>query len=219
MQEIAANITFLSFINACGAFKSHSWELCEPRPRYSRATPSFPAPLDRCAGHSGRTFLKASIKSALVLTTAAAIALTCLDLRPAVAAPEGGAAIVKQGTGADEFSAAQKKRRRARGVNPAIPLAAFGAIIGTIGTIAAEQRRRDYYERYYDGPYEGGYVYRQPRVYHQPYSAPAPVYRHYGQGPRGNLGGRPYDYGPRGYLGPGANPQLGNPAGGDRTPP
>lgn len=163
--------------------------------------------------------MRSSFKSALVFTTAAAIALTSLDLRPAAAAPEGGAAVAKQDTAATDLSAA-RKRRRGRGVNPAIPLAAFGAIIGTIGGIAAEQRRRDYYERYYDGPYEGGYVYQQPRVYHQPYSAPAPVYRHYGQGPRGNLGGRPYDYGPRGYLGPGANPQLGNqPAGGDRTPP
>jgi hypothetical protein len=115
--------------------------------------------------------LRASFKSALVLTTAAAIALTCLDLRPAAAAPEGGATIVKQRASAEDFSAA-RKRRRGRGVNPAIPLAAFGAIMGTIGSLAAEQRRRDYYERYYDGPY-----YAPPQQYY----APAPVYRpHYG---------------------------------------
>ena len=51
-------------------------------------------------------------KSALVLTTAAAIALTSFDLRPAQAAPESGPAIAKQ-NGADEFSA-QRKRRRGR---------------------------------------------------------------------------------------------------------
>jgi hypothetical protein len=156
--------------------------------------------------------MPSSFKSPLILTTALAIALTGLDLRPAAAAPESGPAIVKQNAGAGEFSAA-RKRRRGRGVNPAIPLAAFGAIVGTIGGIAAAQQRRDDYERYYDGPYRGGYV------YHQPYAEPRPDYRQYHRGPQGNLGGRAYDYGPRGYLGPGANPQLGNPTGGDRTPP
>ena len=52
-------------------------------------------------------------KSALVLTTAAAIALTSFDLRPAQAAPESGPAIAKQ-NGADEFSAQRKRRRGAR---------------------------------------------------------------------------------------------------------
>ena len=68
-------------------------------------------------------------KSALVLTTAAAIALTSFDLRPAQAAPDSGPAIARQ-NGADEFSA-QRKRRRG-GVHPAVPLAAFGVIAGTI---------------------------------------------------------------------------------------
>jgi len=116
--------------------------------------------------------MPSSFKSTLVLTSALAIALTTLDLRPAAAA----SALAMQNGGAIEFGAA-RKHRRARGVNPAIPLAAFGAIVGTIGSIAAAQQRRDYYERYYAGPYEGGYV------YHQPYAAPAPVYRHYGYGP------------------------------------
>ena len=160
--------------------------------------------------------MRSSLKSTLVLTTALAIALTSLDLRPAAATPESGPAIVKQNGGEFEFGAA-RKRRRYRG-NPAVPLAAFGAIIGTIGGIAVAQQRRDYYERDYDGPYYGGYG---GRAYHQPYAAPAPVYRHYQQAPRGSLGGRPYDYGPRGYLGPGATPQLGNPRppGGDTVPP
>jgi hypothetical protein len=133
--------------------------------------------------------MRSSFKSTFVLTTALAIALTSLDQRPAAATPEGGPAIVKQNAGATDFSAA-RKRRRGRGVNPAIPLAAFGAIVGTIGAVAAEQRRRDYYERYYDGPYQGRYVYEQP------YVAPAPVYQHHGyhrgyQGPPGYRG--PYE--------------------------
>ena len=56
-------------------------------------------------------------KSALVLTTAAAIALTSFDLRPAQAAPEGGPAIAKQ-NGADEFSAQRKRRRDAASTRP-----------------------------------------------------------------------------------------------------
>lgn len=163
--------------------------------------------------------MRSSLKSTLVLTTALAIALTSLDLRPAAATPESGPAIVKQNGGEFEFGAARKGRRY-RG-NPAVPLAAFGAIIGTIGGIAVAQQRRDYYERDYDGPYRGGYVYHQPYA-HQPYAAPAPVYRQYHHAPQRSLGGRPYDYGPRGYLGPGATPQLGNPTppgGGDRAAP
>src|ERR1043166_1301959 len=114
-------------------------------------------------------------KSALVLTTAAAIALTSFDLRPAQAAPDNGPAIAKQNR-ADEFSA-QRKRRRG-GVNPAVPLAAFGVIAGTIAGIAAAERRRDYYERPYYAPHAyGEYGYAQPygyapgyapRVYHHP---------------------------------------------------
>ena len=155
--------------------------------------------------------MRSSLKSTLVLTTALAIALTSMDLRPAAAAPESGPAIVKQSGGAFEFGAARKRRYRG---NPAIPLAAFGAIVGTIGSIAAAQQRRDYYERYYDGPYRGGYVYEQP------YVAPAPVYRHHGyQGHRG--------YGHGGYAHPGLGPAPrptgtgGLPPGypGDRVPP
>ena len=151
--------------------------------------------------------MRPSLKSTLVLTTALAIALTGLELRPAAATPESGPAIVKQNAGADEFSAA-RKRRRGRGVNPAIPLAAFGAIVGTIGGIAAAQQRRDYYERYYDGPHQGGYVYEQP------YVAPAPVYQQRGyQGPPGYRG--PYE-----PPGPARQNRGAPPApGGDRVPP
>ncbi len=116
-------------------------------------------------------------KSALVVTTAAALALVSFDLRPAAAAPQSGPAIAKQNAGADEFSSARKRRR---GVHPAVPLAAFGAIAGTIASIAAAERRRDYYERRHYGYYGG---YGAPYAY-APYAyqgfgpplAPGPAY-------------------------------------------
>jgi hypothetical protein len=154
-----------------------------------------------------------TIKSTLICATAIAIALTSFDLRPAAAAPEGGPAIAKQNSGADEVSAARKRRR---GVNPAVPLAAFGAIVGTIGAVAAANARRDYYARgyyapgYYDEPaygyYGGGpaYGYAPPRAYHY---QQAPVYQRQYQAPPardyysrwGGSGGQP------GYRGPNVN--------------
>jgi len=144
-------------------------------------------------------------KSALIGATAIAIALTSFDLRPAVAAPEGGPAIMKQSASADELSAVRKRRYRG---NPAVPLAAFGAIVGTIGAIAAENRRREYYEQpyygpraygYYDGPAYGSYA---PPAYH--YAPPVyhsrPVYQQRDYYSRwGGSGGQP------GYHGPNVN--------------
>jgi hypothetical protein len=136
-------------------------------------------------------------KSALVLTTAAAIALTSFDLHPARAAPESGQAIAKQ-NGADEFSA-QHKRRRGRGVYPGVPLAAFGAVVGTIAGIAAAERRREYDERPYAYGTPYGYapqvyapqVYEQSYGYAQRYGYAPQAYRHhpgvYGH-PRGGCG-------------------------------
>lgn len=128
-------------------------------------------------------------KSALVAATAAAIALTSFDLRPAQAAPEGGPAVAKQHN-ADEFSA-QRKRRRGRGVHPGVPLAAFGAIVGTIATIAAAERRREYYERPYYGGYGGPYAYEAPYGYgyapqvYAPRAYGHPGYGHHGYGRQG----------------------------------
>ena len=102
------------------------------------------------------------IKSTLIGATAIAIALTSFDLRPAAAAPQGGPAIAKQNSGSDEVSAARKRRRGYR-TNPGVPLAAFGAIIGTIGAVAAANSRRDYYAPgYYEEPVYGGYGYAGP---------------------------------------------------------
>jgi hypothetical protein len=130
-------------------------------------------------------------KTALIFATTAAIALGGFELRPAAAAPEGGPAAIKQGT-ADDFSS-QRKRRRGRGVHPGVPLAAFGALIGTIGAVAAAQRQRDYY---YERPYyyaepeyvaPQSYYYAQPQPYVRHHYAPPPqAYRHHGghHGPR-----------------------------------
>jgi hypothetical protein len=145
-----------------------------------------------------------TIKSTLIGATAAAIALTSFDLRPVAAAPEGGPAIVKQNAGADEMSAARKRRR---GVHPGVPLAAFGAIVGTVGAVAAANSRRDYYERryyapgYYEEPaygyYGGGPAYVAPRAYHYQH---APVYQRGDYYSRwGGSGGQP------GYRGPNVN--------------
>ena len=91
-------------------------------------------------------------------------------------------------------------------MNPAIPLAAFGAVIGTIGAVAAARRERDYYyERPYYGPgygYYGGapaYQYAQPQPYARQYYAPqarhhyapAPYARHGDSFQRGPLQGQP----------------------------
>ena len=116
-------------------------------------------------------------KTALIFATTAAIALASFDMRPATAAPEGGPAKVKQNAGVDELSS--QRRRRARGVNPAIPLAAFGALVGTIGSIAAANRQR---EVYYGG---GPYYYAEPQYVPQYHVAPQPYVRHhYAPAPR-----------------------------------
>jgi hypothetical protein len=111
-------------------------------------------------------------KSVLIGATTIALALTSFDLRPAAAASLGGPAITMQPSDATDFSAARKRRYRG---NPGAPLAAFGAIVGTIGAIAAANSRRDYYERaYYGGP---AYGYYGPPAY-QYHSAP--IYQHRG---------------------------------------
>jgi hypothetical protein len=136
-------------------------------------------------------------KSSLICATAIAIALTSFDLHPAVAAPQGGPAIAKQRVNADEISAARKRRR----AYPGAPIAAFGAVMGVIGGIAAANARRDYYAPgYYGAPvyYDDApaYGYYAPPAY--PYSAP--VYQHRDYYSRwGGSGGQP------GYHGPNVN--------------
>src|ERR1700722_10876020 len=91
-----------------------------------------------------------TIKSALICATAIAIALTSFDLRPAAAADGAGIALQSS-----DVSAA-RKRRGYRG-NPAIPLAAFGAVMGVVGGIAAANSQRDYYSRWGGSGGQPGY--------------------------------------------------------------
>jgi len=147
-------------------------------------------------------------KSALIGVTAIAIALTSFDLRPAAAAPEGGRAIVKQNAGADEISSQRKRRYRG---NPAVPLAAFGAIVGTIGAVAAANSRREYYDGYYQAPrygyyeapaygyYGGGYAGPPAYQYAPPAYHSGPVYQRDYYSRWGGSGGQP------GYRGPNVN--------------
>jgi len=140
-----------------------------------------------------------TMKFTLVAATAIAIALTSFDLRPAVAAPQGGPAIAKQNAGDTDISAARKRRR----IHPGAPLAAFGAIAGTIAGIAAANARRDYYERHYYAPGYGAPVYYDdaPAYYAPPaYQYSRPVYQHRDYYSRwGGSGGQP------GYHGPNVN--------------
>lgn len=124
-----------------------------------------------------------TIKSALICATAIALALTSFDLRPAAASD--GAGIAQQST---DFSAA-RKRRAYRG-SPAVPLAAFGAVMGVVGGIAAANSRRDYY---YGAP---AYDYGPPA--NQYYERPVYQQRDY-YSRWGGSGGQP------GYHGPNVN--------------
>jgi hypothetical protein len=155
---------------------------------------------------------KMILKSTLIVATATAIALTSFDLRPAAAAPEGGPAIAKQNAGADEISSQRRKRRR--GVNPAIPLAAFGAVMGVIGGVAAANSRRDYYGApaygYYEPP---AYQYYEQPVYHRGYQHRGYEQRGHQQRGYQQRGSQQRDYysrwggsgGQPGYRGPNVN--------------
>jgi hypothetical protein len=133
-------------------------------------------------------------KSALIGATAIAIALTGFDQRPAAAASDGRLAIAPHNGGVDEISAA---RKRPRGVNPAVPLAAFGVLAGTIASVAAANRRREYYDSYYHAPaYYGGpaYGYSGPPAYQYYAPPPRPHYDYYSRW--GGSGGQPSYHGP-----------------------
>src|ERR1044072_4618882 len=163
-----------------------------------RATSSLPAALDPDAPERSPRRATMTVKSMLIAATAIAIALTSFDLRPAAAAPQGGRAIEKKNAGADEISPARKRRYRG---NPAVPLAAFGILAGTIASVAAANAKRKFYERpsaapgsygapaygYYGGGYAAPPAYQYaPPVYHS-----RPVFQHHGYyGDGGGRGGQ-----------------------------
>lgn len=99
----------------------------------------------------------------LAVALAGAMALPALPAAAASATKAPGISTDPVVATTTDFSA---RRRHYRGNNGAAALAAFGMIAGTIATIAANERRRDYYERGY-GYYGGGYGYA-PRPYYGP---------------------------------------------------
>lgn len=136
---------------------------------------------------------------AIAIAASAAFLATSVDLRMASAGSAPSKAPGQElGATTDTDFSARKKRYRRGGGNAA----AFAAIAGTIGAIAAAQAYRKRH-RYYDGGYYyGGPVYYgAPRYYggHAPYSY-AP---HYYSGPRHGWHGR---YGP-----PATGPQTQSP--------
>jgi len=94
-----------------------------------------------------------TLASALIGATAIAIALTSFDVRPAAAGSDG---ITVEN--AVQMSAARHGWRD----NPAIPLAAFGALAGAMVSIAAAQHRYESYGPYYT-PYYTPSLYEPSR--------------------------------------------------------
>jgi hypothetical protein len=121
----------------------------------------------------------------VAMSVAVAIGATSVGPVAAASAPQPGAAVAMPT--AQDFSAVRKKRH---GYGHGVPLAAFGAIAGTIAGIAAAERRREYYEGPY-GYYAPGYVYEAPVAAPHGY-APAYGYHHYGHhGAYGHFGAAP----------------------------
>ena len=121
-----------------------------------------------------RKGLLSSAGRSVVLATIAVLVLTTGEPPLAMAGPVAPASKVVSATAASsdatDFSAARRRRRYYRG-GSAAGLAFMGMAIGTIGAIAAQQQRNDYYNSY-------GYAY-----------------------PPGYYGGGPYYYGGGPYYG------------------
>ena len=126
-----------------------------------------------------RKGLLSSAGRSVVMATIAVLVFTMGEPPLAIAGPAApaskGVSATKASSDATDFSSV-RRRRYYRGGGSAAGLAFMGMAIGTIGAIAAQQQRNDYYNSY-------GYGY-------------APGY--YGGGPY-YYGGGPY-YGRRYYL-------------------
>jgi hypothetical protein len=137
-------------------------------------------PVEAHEGFEMMSMRKISLSStgrAVLLASIAAFVLTVAEPPPAAAGQVSPASKGVSATGssdATDFSAARRRRHYRRGGNAA-GLAFMGLAIGTIGAIAAQQRRDDYYN---NGYYNNGYYNND-----------------YGYGP-GYYGGGPY-YGRR----------------------
>ncbi|MET0969893.1 MAG: hypothetical protein ABWY18_11870 [Tardiphaga sp.] len=134
-----------------------------------------------------RQALMKSTSRAVMAAAVAALTATSFAPTGAIAAPAAKRDVAAgHGTSdSTEFSSARRRHYRGGGGNAA-GLAAFGAIAGTIGAIAASQSRRDYYDSY--GYYGGGPVYSGPAYYGGGYGG-----GYYGGPYRGYGGGHGWD--------------------------
>lgn len=113
---------------------------------------------------SARHGLKLSGRAA-VLATVAAMSIAAVAPTGAIAAPAHGPAKVAAHQGSSsvtDFSSRARRHYRGGGGNAA-GLAAFGAVVGTIGAIAAANSGPRYYDSY--GYYDGGPAYGGPAYY------------------------------------------------------
>ena len=96
----------------------------------------------------------------VVIATAAVLLLTLAEPSMAVAGPLAPASdrvsAAAATSDATDFSAARRRRYVRRGGNAA-GMAFFGMALGTIGAIAAQQQRNDYYDNRYNYGYGQGY--------------------------------------------------------------
>jgi hypothetical protein len=128
-----------------------------------------------------KRLLSSAGRSVTIATTIAVLAFTMAEPPMAAAASTDsvgtGVSTAAPSGGATDFSARRRYYRRGN----AAGLAIMGMMIGTIGAIAAQQRRDDYYSYgpgYYG--YAPGYVYGPPAYYggYGPYYGPR-YYRYY----------------------------------------
>jgi hypothetical protein len=107
-----------------------------------------------------------------VLAIVAALVLTMAEPPLAAAGPVSrGVSAIAGSSDATDFSAARRRRHYRNGSNAA-GLAIMGLAIGTIGAVAAQQRRNDYYDNgygygYAPGYYGGGPYYGYGRGYYR----------------------------------------------------
>jgi len=125
-----------------------------------------------------RKGLLSSAGRGVVMATVAVLVVTMSEPPLAIAGPAApaskGVSATTASSDATDFSAARRRRYYRRG-GSAAGLAFMGLAIGTIGAIAAQQRRDDYYNGYGQGYYGGGPYYYGGgpyygrRYYYQPY--------------------------------------------------
>jgi hypothetical protein len=97
----------------------------------------------------------------VMLASIAVLVLTMMEPPLAVAATVSKSGATMASSDATDFSAARRRRHYRRGGGNAAGLAFMGLAIGTIGAIANQQRRDDYYNNgyYNNGYYNNGYGY------------------------------------------------------------